>query len=315
MSTSTAPDSGYRWNVRALFRRWDPRGLLITDKQAHAAVALLRNPPSGDEAMAHERSRAELVCDAAVHPVLEQPIPSAFRVCSFMPITGLLSLGMISTHSPIATLLYHWLYQSHSAATRYCNYADTSRPLDARRMAVAYAASTGAAWAIALASIGLVHRVPRLRAVGMVVPHLAVASGGAISTVMNAEAELAEGVGVQDAVTGEELGVSRAAARATVERAVLLHGVLVPSCALLAPVLAMRTIVFPRLQRIATPAALWTSSMALVVGGVGVLTPFVAALVPPTVPLQPRDLEEELQPRLRDGSGAPRKLVSARRLY
>ena len=72
---------------------------------------------------------------------------------------------------------------------------------------------------------------------------------GAISTVMNAEVELAEGIGVCDDA-GVERGCSREAARVTVQRAVLLHGLLVPGCALLLPVVSMRTLA-PHLMRTA----------------------------------------------------------------
>ena len=308
MATSS-DDVGYLDRVKRLLHRWDARGVLISDARGLAAVEKLRNP-------AHEKpadlADAQWVCDMAVHPVLQQPIPSAFRVSSFAPITAAISLGMISTKSTFATVIYHWMYQSHSAATRYCNYADTSRPLDAKRMVNAYAASTGAACALTLASAALVTRAPSLRAVGMVVPHAAVAAAGVISTVMNAEVELREGVPVIDAA-GAERGVSCGAARATVERAVLLHSVIIPGCALLVPVLAMRTVVVPRLMH-TTPELLWPSAAALVATGVGVLTPAAAACVPPTVRVDTAALEPELS-GLRDDDGHPLPLWSGKPLY
>ena len=302
-------EHSYVSNLRRLLRRWDPRGVLVSDARAADAVHKLREPAGESEAALAD---ARWVCDAAVHPVLEQAIPSAFRVSAFVPVTGLLSLGMISTKAPLATVVYHWLYQSHSAATRYCNYADTTRPLDTRRMLGAYAASTGAACAISLASISLAGRSPRLQAVGLVVPHAAVACAGAISTMMNAQADLSEGVRVIDAY-GADRGVSRAAASMTVESAMLLHSILVPSCALLMPTLAMRSLVVPRLLNRA-PALLQPIATALVFGGVCVLTPAAAACVPPTVSLSPVRLEERFQ-GLRGDNGRPLPLYSSRELY
>lgn len=299
----------YKSNLSRLLKRWDPRGLLVTQSQGAAAVKLLKKP---DRASAKDLARAQWVCDAAVHPVIEQTLPSAFRVSSFVPVTSLLSFAMISSKSAVAAIVYHWIYQSHSAATRYCNYADTSRPLDARRMLTAYAASTVAACGIGAGAMGLVSRLPRMRLLGLIVPHSAVACAGAISTVVNAEAELAAGVGVLDAA-GAERGVSREAAKATVTHAVLLHSVLVPSCALLFPVVAMRTVVVPRLMHSA-PRLLWPAAAALVVGGSGVLTPLAAACVPPHVAVSAADLEPELQ-GLRDEDGRPLQLWSARPLY
>ena len=145
--------SDYAANLRRLLHRWDPRGVLISDERALKAVSVLNEDReldspcdggslsrdlSSSAATQRQVTDAQWAYSLAVHPVLEQPIPSAFRVCSFMPVTALISLGMISTKSPLATVVYHWLYQSHSAATRYCNYADTTRPLDARRMVGAY---------------------------------------------------------------------------------------------------------------------------------------------------------------------------------
>ena len=299
----------YGARVGKLLRRWDPRGLAITPAQGQAALARLRTPAG---ASAADLEHAQWMCEAAVHPVLEQTLPSAFRVCSFLPVTALLSLAMISTKSATATLLYHWAYQSHTAATRYCNYADTSRPLDPRRMLTAYAASTAAAWGITLSSLAAVARLPKLRLLGLVVPHTAVACAGGVSVYMNSEAELREGIPVLDA-SGAERGVSVEAARATVGRAVLLHGLLVPGCALLLPVLTMRTLVLPRLRQSA-PQALWPAAAALVVGGAAVATPLAAACMPPVVALSADKLEPGLR-ELRDENGQPLQLFSSRPLY
>lgn len=281
------------WSQRLvrLLHRWDPRAVLISDGRAEAAVQKLRDADSQKPA---DLLDARWVCDCAVHPVLEKPIPSAFRVGSFMPITGILSLGMISTKAPLATVVYHWLYQSHSAATRYCNYADTARPLSGERMFKAYAASTTVACACSLASISAVARVPSLKVIGMVVPHAAVAAAGALSTIMNAEIELRDGVPILDS-NGVERGISRVAARRTIEQAVILHSLIIPGCALLMPALTMRTLVAPHLLQ-HRPSLLWPCSAALVCAGVGVLTPCAAACVPPAIPLR----KDELEPELRD---------------
>jgi hypothetical protein len=335
----------YRARVERLFRRWDPRGLLYSQEKCAAAVARLKAPVAlaADTASSSsgsskgsssrsssslsvqqrlalseqaERDRARRICDAAVHPVLEQPIPSAFRVCSLLPITSLLSLAMISTKSAAATVLYHVVYQTHSAATRYCNYADTTRDLDASRMQLAYATSTAAACTIAVGASRLLTRLPSLKLVGLVVPHTAVACAGAVSTVLNAEVELREGVPVRNS-SGEDLGLSVSAAKQTIRQAVLLHGVLVPACALLLPVAAVRTLVAPRLLK-RSPHLLWPAASAVVVGCGFFATPVVSAIVPPVVELDPRSLEPELLLRGAGGRGEGGEqgaLYSARELY
>ena len=251
----------YSDRLRRLLRRYNPVGVLISDRKVYAALETLRSTNASEKQLDYAGGSRY-----PMHPVLQQPIPSAFRLSAFAPVTTLLALGMVSNKSPLGLVFYHWLYQSHSAGTRYCNYADTSRPLDSKRMLTAYAVSTGAACSIALGALAAVKRAPRLQPIGLVVPHLAVCVAGAASTVLNNEQDLLHGVQVTDA-SGRPLGVSRHAAREGVERAVLLQSLLVPTCALLVPVLTMRTLVVPRLMH-TNPLMLWPTSAALVLGGV-----------------------------------------------
>ena len=128
--------------------------------------------------------------------------------------------------------------------------------------------------------------------------------------------ELEDGVAVLDAA-GKEVGVSREAAKATIAKAVLLHSVVVPSCALLLPVVAMRAYVVPRLLRSA-PNALWPVAAGLVVGCSCVITPVVAATISPEVTIDPQQLEPELAEKILRGTagdGAPVHLRSSRELY
>ena len=78
--------------------------MLISDARANAAARLLRERPA--DASLDSLIEAERVRKAALHPVLQQPIPSAFRHGSFMPITAGLALGMVSARSSSALLLY-----------------------------------------------------------------------------------------------------------------------------------------------------------------------------------------------------------------
>ena len=280
----------YSDRLRRVLRRWDPRGIFVGDKRAYEAVSVLKTPQNHTDA---QLAQARWTCDVAVHPVLEQPIPSSFRNSAFMPVTAILSLGMVSSSKPLGVLACHWLYQSHSAATRYCNYADTARPLDGQRMLAAYGLSTGVACGIALAAVAAVRRAPSLRALGLIAPHSAVCAAGALSTYLNNEADLAHGVEVTDAA-GAPLGVSRRAAEAGVMRAAILQNGVVPLCSLLLPVLAMRGLVVPRLWK-SHPDKLWPISAALVAGGVCVATPAAAAAMPAVVSLPVDDLEPEVR--------------------
>lgn len=104
----------YRERLRRLLYRYNPAGALLSDAQVYAAAETLRL----GRGTAKQTERALWVCDAAMHPVLQQPIPSAFRLSAFAPVTTTLALGMVSSKSPIGLVFYHWLYQSHSAGTR-----------------------------------------------------------------------------------------------------------------------------------------------------------------------------------------------------
>ena len=105
---------------------------------------------------------------------------------------------------------------------RYCNYADTCRDLDPRRMVSAYAYSTLAACGIGLGALVAMRRFPTLHSIGVGVPHAAVGCAGAISTLMNNVRDLQSGVPVMDG-DGGMYGTSCAAALTGVFRATLLQ--------------------------------------------------------------------------------------------
>lgn len=178
---ASSPFEPYPARLRRLLRRWNPSGMLVSDAKAHAATKLLSDPRAASFAEASEVEAARCTFEAAVHPVLQQPVPSAFRICSFVPVTTIAAIGISSSGSAAGTLFWHWFYQSHSAAVRYCNYADTSRDLDPRQMTAAYAVSTASACAIGL---GALHsRLPRR--LTLAAPHLALCFAGGLSTWIN----------------------------------------------------------------------------------------------------------------------------------
>ncbi|KAL1523779.1 hypothetical protein AB1Y20_018703 [Prymnesium parvum] len=304
-------DLPFSARLRRISARWNPRGVLISDAQAHEALRVLntRTPATPAAALVD----AERVCRAAVHPVLCQPIPSAFRHASFLPTTSALALGMVLGKSPLTLLGCHWLYQSHAAGMRYCNYADTSRPLDGALMLKAYALSTLAACGVALFSGKLVARAPRLRLLGSTLPHAAVASAGAVSCVMNASHELEAGTGFSDA-EGTLLGKSRAVARASVCQAVLFHAALVPACALLVPVITLRALM-PYLLR-TSPVLVTPVSATLTTCCTWCLTPLAAAMVPNTISIPFSALELDNQEKVKAAIGKePTRVYSDRLLY
>eukprot|EP00966_Prymnesium_polylepis_P084878 1965209-Prymnesium_polylepis.1 len=104
-------DTSYRERLRRLAARWNPGGVLIGDARAHAAVKLLRERPEGTPVAS--LVEAQRVYKAAVHPVLDQPIPSAFRHSSFLPITSILALGMVASKSTGGLLLCARIRPAH----------------------------------------------------------------------------------------------------------------------------------------------------------------------------------------------------------
>jgi len=315
--TAPTPTESYAERLSRLLKKWNPRGMMVTEDKAKAAVELLADRRGSAVASPAEIAEARWVYDTAVHPVLDQPIPSMFRACSFMPMTALAAIGLSGTRSAAGTIFWHWYYQSHSAAVRYCNYADTSRDLDPRRMLGAYAASTAAACVIGVGALRLASFFPRLRAVSSAAPHMALGCAGALSTVLNNEPQLKHGVPLVDE-RGQPFGCdSRAAAAATVARATLLQAVLVPACALLVPTLLVRTVIVPRLWMRA-PNLLPIAASAVILGSVVVLTPLAVAAVPAYVPLLLDSLEEEnkvVVERIAREQGRQPRVFSGRVLY
>ncbi|KAJ1470818.1 Tricarboxylate/iron carrier [Baffinella frigidus] len=204
MAPEPCPTEGYAARLMRLIDRWDPRGILVSDAKAIAAVKLLADPPPRTSQA--ELATARWVYDKTVHPVLDQPIPSAFRTSSFIPMTSLAAIGLAaSPGSAKAAFFWHLVYQTHSATVRYCNYDDTSRPLDLNRMLGAYAASTGAACAIGVGALRLAALFPAVRLASQAAPHIALGCAGALSTVLNNEPLLKHGAPLVDE-RGEPLG-------------------------------------------------------------------------------------------------------------
>lgn len=167
----------------------------------------------------------------------------------------------------------------------------------------AYAASTAVACGIGLGALRLTSASPRLRAASLVAPHVALGCAGALSTVLNNQPQLNEGVSLIDE-EGLEIGVrSRSAAASTVARATLLQGLLVPSCALLVPTLLFRRLLLPRLW-MSAPQLLPLAASATIMGCVTVLTPLTVAMVPAFVPISWDNLEEENKVKVLEAQGS-----------
>ena len=65
---SAAPD-GYPARLARLARRWDPRGVLVSEERAQRAARLLEHPEGATVA---QISRAHTAVDGVLHPVLGQ---------------------------------------------------------------------------------------------------------------------------------------------------------------------------------------------------------------------------------------------------
>eukprot|EP00965_Chrysotila_dentata_P071497 2362057-Pleurochrysis_carterae.AAC.1 len=302
----------YSERLRRLLNRWSPYGVMVTHAQAQASVAIVKD---SQFATTEETKTAKRIYEVAVHPVLDQPIPSIYRFGSFFPATLTTSLLLATTHKPALAFAAHLLFQSHSAGMRYCNYSDTSRPLDQNLMMNAFIASSAAACGIGSGAILLYRKFPKLRGVATVVPHLALSCAGAISTYMNNQADLEEGVVVADAY-GRICGVSHEAARIGVYRAMWIQAVVIPGCALLAPMAFTRYVIFPRLTASNNFVQLPIAISAAVVCGVVGLTPAMVALVDPQIGVAAASLEAHCTEYAQTLGVAPSdKLYSSRLLY
>ena len=172
--------------------------------------------------------RARKLKEAIVHPETGEWIPAPVRFSAFAPVNLVLCAGLLSsaTGSLIGTAFWQWANASYNVAVNYANRSSGSPPMD--RIALAYAAATSSALAVALgmqaAGLRLEARLASggvdgaqrsqmlvRQGVRLTVPMLAVALGAAVNLFFTRNSELSDGIPIM-AADGQQLGHSKLAA-------------------------------------------------------------------------------------------------------
>lgn len=299
--------------------------LLFMDKdgieQARKLVQASNADPETTGVSGRMVARARRVVDDAVHPITGDVIPSFVRQSSTAPVNIMLGAAMISTSSVPITAFLHVYYQTHASLVRYANHSDADHPMNSQRLWTTYFAATATALGIGVGATWALRFSPRrLRPLGVMAPHAAVGSAGAIGLYRHNEHYAHDGVEIIDD-TGARVGTSVAAGRSLLRDAIFLHSFVLPTFQLLLPPLLVRYALMPRfavlsgLQRytLVFPIALGTTAVC-VLG----LTPCAMACFPRHKALEPWHVADV---RLKDGTRAlepgtlPKPLYASKPLY
>lgn len=153
-------------------------------------------------------------------------LPWAVRTSSFIPMSIPLMAGMVlSPPTMKATMFWQWMNQTYMAGLNYGNANGSSMTTD--ELFSAYCMATGTAIGVACTLRALSPFLLRGRTGGIAtaynqfVSFAAVASSSAINVYAMRQKETVTGVSVKDEATGEDLGLSKVAATAGLNKTML----------------------------------------------------------------------------------------------
>ena len=159
------------------------------------------------------------VCQAAVHPDTNKPLPWIMRISSFMPMNVPLNVGFILMPPTfVNTVGVHIVNQSYNATMNYGN-ANASSPYTKEDITKGALAAVGSSVGVALTirQINLKRSAaakgPKLILLNAATSTIACAAGGFANNWFMRSAEMERGVSLTDPDTGAELGKSKIAAK------------------------------------------------------------------------------------------------------
>lgn len=246
-----AEEVGYAGRLRELLVRNDPRMMLMGRPQVEEAahlVSLAAAAPAGavpdDDRLAHARH----VMASASHPATGHLIPRLLRMAAFPWVNVPLVVGCLVATSSLQLAAVQVVNQAYNACFNLANGAEGAAAVSKNKILRNFVIATVVACAVASSGCQLERLLPlRGPLTRCVVPYLSVVSADLVNIGFARSEELLHGVPVADA-SGRRVGVSRAAGRAAVAKAVLTRSLLLPLVALLAPTSLMM------LARTALPA-------------------------------------------------------------
>lgn len=271
-----------------------PASLLTSGAQLEAAQALLARHARGEAKGASDAElwEAKRVKDAVLHPVTGEEMLLPGRMSAFVPMNTIFTAAMLLARSPAAIMASQWGNQTANSMTNYVNRGGAE--IDTGLLAKAYAAAVVTGCGIGVGMRRLVERGPSFLArLGLAVPYTAVVAAGAANVALTRMPEMLDGVPIS-APDGTPLGLSKAAAVASVKQTILSRVTLLPAPVMLGPPLVLAALqrAVPRLPK---PLAVVAETTLVS------LTIFLA--LPPAIAMFPQEMRipaDALEPEFRD---------------
>ena len=299
--------STFEGRLKAILLKIDPRNVFITDEELSDAQKLLEKYENGSlqEGEVDDATlwKARETVEAVIHKPTGKKMfvlgrMSAFVLCNIPMLCGMLIHGTTGTG---AAMFWQWVNQSYNVMNNYTNRA--GRDVDNASLMKTYGIGVTVACTIVFVSNKLIASVPALRALGIVIPYLAVASAGGLNVTLTRMDEIQNGITVRDA-SGNELGVSKKAGTLAVFKTVTTRSLFLPVAPMLLPPVIMKML------NMSSGRKKLAVEIGIIAMCMGLALPCALALLPEEMEIDVNELEEEFQ-NLKDKDGKKIKFLYA----
>jgi len=204
----------------------DPRLLSVTSdrlRNAQDLIARFQGRASSEARIATDAAlwEARRIIDSAVNQATGEVIHPLARMCSFIPASLPITLGMLTMTSTASVLTLQWLNQSFNALFNYSHRSQLGT--DKSQVLKAYALATATSCGLAL---GLSKLATRIKPPWLISTFAVMAAGSANVAFTRAN-EMTEGVNVFTA-NGDVVGKSQIAGKYAVGYTILSRSVFLP---------------------------------------------------------------------------------------
>ena len=169
----------------------------------------------------------KLILASSTSPDTGEVIPWAMRTCSFVPTNIPIIVGMlVSPPSQFNTIFWQWLNQTYNAGLNYGNRNASSTQTNSE-LFQAYCIATGTAIGVAGSLRAIAPILTKGKTGGIAalmsyfIGYSAVASSSAANVYAMRMGEMTTGISVKDEKTGEEMGNSKIAAAAGINKTMI----------------------------------------------------------------------------------------------
>ena len=223
---------GTRFDLKTYFGRLlhtasiiDPRLLLVTDEKLNEAQHILddfrKQPTRTGHFSDSELWDAKRFIDSAINPATGEVVHPAARMCSFIPASLPITLGMLTMTSPLSIVTLQWINQSYNALFNYSHRSQAGS--DKSQVLKAYGLATAVSCGLALALNKVANRIKP----PWLISTFAVMAAGSANVAFTRSREITEGVDVMNR-KGEVVGQSKIAGKYAVGYTVLSRSIFLP---------------------------------------------------------------------------------------